>query len=273
MPHPTASSNRVTRFRDRAAALGRAGLPIGDDGSGQADALADAVGLGADGEALLAAAVRSGQDLADRGRGLWRPWFYPALVCSGAALGVALLGHRLTPLMDGLREEFNLPRTPGLILLERIRVLAPVLVVAAVAALAIAWRAVTVRRWRESPLDPLRAALGCETLAALADAGAEPTASRQVADRFGLVADACPIRFVSWAVGEDTGAIPRAEALRLAARVARSEAARRDGEARRVRMSAVALAVAGVATLAYGLVLFVPVIEFFLSISAPSASR
>lgn len=273
MPLPTDSTNRVAHFRERAATLGRAGLPIGDDSSEQADALADAVRLGADGETLLEAAVRSGQDLAARGRGRWRPWFYPALVCSGAALGAAFLGVKLTPLLEGLREEFRLPRSPGLIGLERIRVLVPLLVVAAVAALALAWRAATVRRWRESPVDPLRAALGCETLAALADAGAEPAGSRHVADRFGLAADTCPNRFVAWAVGEDTGAIPRAEALRLGARVARLEAARRDGEAGRVRISVVALVLAGIATLAYGLALFVPVIEFFLSVSGPSASR
>ncbi len=260
-------------FADRAAALRWAGLAIGDGSSVQYEALATAVRLGADPDALLEAAVRSGQDLAEHTRGRWRPWFYPALVCFGAALGTAFVSLWLTPFLEEVHAEFRVAPSAGLEGLEWLRALAPLLVVAALVALLLAWWAATVRMSRETPADPLRAALGCETLVTLAEAGVPAEQCRDVAARFGLGSGSAGEPFLAWAVGDDTGAIPRVDALRLAAKAAQGAAGRRDNEGRRAWATVAALLVAGVATLAYALVLFLPVVEFFMSIATASASR
>ena len=71
----------------------------------------------------------------------------------------------------------------------------------------------------------------------------------------------------------DLGGVPREEALSQAGKVARARAARRDGEARQFGRIVVALVLAGLAVLAYALVLFLPAIDFFMAISEASASR
>jgi len=273
MPRHASSSDAIARFTDRAAALRRAGLPIGDGTAGQFDALLAAVRLGADPETILEAAVESGQDLAAHTRGRWRHWFYPLLVCAGAALGTAFVSLWLTPFLEAVHAEFRVPQSPGLWGLEWLRALAPLLFVAMLAALTLALFAATVHRSRETPADPLRAALGCETLAALAEAGVPTEQCGEVAAGFGLGSGAATGAFSAWAIGEDTGAIPRIDALRLASKTAKAAAARRDGEGRQAWASVASLLVAGVATLAYALVLFVPVVEFFMSIASASASR
>ena len=141
------------------------------------------------------------------------------------------------------------------------------------AAPAVAWWAATARRSRAAGPDPLRAALGCETLAALADAGVLPEEAAAVADAFGIGAAASSPPLIAWATGLDLGGMPRGEALRQAARVARARAARRDGEARQFGRIVVALVIAGLAVLAYALVLFLPAIDFFRAISEASVSR
>ena len=166
-----AHSDAPAAFRARAAGLEAAGLPVAWAGPAATVALAEAVRLGADADRILEAAVRTGQDAATRARGAWRPWFYPALVCAGAALGAALLGAGLTPLFEGVYAEFRVRPGSGLGLIEAARAAAPWLLSAMLMALAVAWWAATARRSRSAGPDPLRAALGCETLAALADAG------------------------------------------------------------------------------------------------------
>ena len=59
----------------------------------------------------------------------------------------------------------------------------------------------------------------------------------------------------------------------LTARHSRARAARRDGEARQFGRIVVALVIAGLAVLAYALVIFLPAIDFFMAISEASASR
>jgi hypothetical protein len=254
-PHtdPTAA------FHARAAGLAAAGL-------------AEAVRLGADADRILEAAVSTGQDAATRARGAWRPWFYPALVCAGAALGAALLGAGLTPWFEGVYAEFRVRPGSGLGLLEAARAAAPWLLAAMIAALAVAWWAATSRRSRPAGPDSLRAALGCETLAALADAGVLPEEAKAVADAFGIGSAATTPPLVPWATGLDLGGVPRGEALRQAARVARARGAQ-HGDARQFGRIVVALVIAGLAVLAYALVLFLPAIDFFMGISDASASR
>ena len=268
-PHtdPTAA------FHARAAGLAAAGLPVAWAGPAATAALAEAVRLGADADRILEAAVRTGQDAATRARGAWRPWFYPALVCAGAALGAALLGTGLTPLFEGVYAEFRVRPGSGLGLLEAARAAAPWLLATMIAALAFAWWAATARRSRATGPDPLRVALGCETLAALADAGVLPEETAAVADAFGIGSAATTLPLIPWATGLDLGGVPRGEALRQAARVARARATRRGGEARQLGRIVVALVIAGLAVLAYALVLFLPAIDFFMAISEASASR
>ena len=266
-------SDPTAAFRARAAGLEAAGLPVAWAGPAATAALVEAVRLGADADKVLEAAVRTGQDAATRARGAWRPWFYPALVCAGAALGTALLGAGLTPLFEEVYAEFQVRPGSGLGLIEAARSAAPWLLAAMLAALAVAWWAATARRSRAAGPDPLRAALGCETLAALADAGVLPEEAAAVADAFGIGAAASSPPLIAWATGLDLGGMPRGEALRQAARVARARAARRDGEARQFGRIVVALVIAGLAVLAYALVLFLPAIDFFMAISEASASR
>ena len=268
-----AHSDPTAAFRARAAGLEAAGLPVAWAGPAATAALAEAVRLGADADRILEAAVRTGQDAATRARGAWRPWFYPALVCAGAALGAALLGTGLTPLFEGVYAEFRVRPGSGLGLLEAARAAAPWLLSAMLAALAVAWWAATARRSRSDGADPLRAALGCETLAALADAGVLPEEAAVVAGAFGIGAAPSTPPLIPWATGLDLGGMPRGEALRQAARVARARAARRDGEARQFGRIVVALVIAGLAVLAYALVIFLPAIDFFMAISEASASR
>ena len=111
------------------------------------------------------------------------------------------------------------------------------------------------------------------TLAALADAGVLSGETAAVAEAFGIGAAASTPPLIPWATGLDLGGVPRGEALRQAARVARARAARRDGEARQFGRIVVALVIAGLAVLAYALVLFLPAIDFFMAISEASASR
>jgi hypothetical protein len=268
-----AHSDPTAAFRARAAGLEAAGLPVAWAGPAATAALAEAVRLGADADEVLKAAVRTGQDAATRGRGAWRPWFYPALVCAGAALGAALLGTGLTPLFEEVYAEFQVRPESGLGLLEAARSAAPWLLAAMIAALAVAWWAATSRRSRSVGLDPLRAALGCETLAALADAGVLPEDAAAVAEAFGIGAAASSPPLIAWATGIDLGGVPREEALRQAARVAQARAARRDGDARQLGRILLALVIAGLAVLAYALVLFLPAIDFFRAISEASVSR
>lgn len=268
-PHtdPTAA------FHARAAGLAAAGLPVAWAGPAATAALAEAVRLGADADRVLEAAVSTGQDAVTRARGTWRPWFYPALVCAGAALGAALLGVGLTPWFEGVYAEFRVRPGSGLGLLEGARAAAPWLLAAMIAALAMAWWAATARRSRSAGPDSLRAALGCETLAALADAGVSLEEATTVADAFGIGSAATTPPLIAWATGLDLGGVPRGEALRQAARVARARAARREGEARQMGRIVVALVIAGLAVLSYALVLFLPAIDFFMAISEASASR
>jgi hypothetical protein len=268
-----AHSDPTAAFRARAAGLEAAGLPVAWAGPAATAALAVAVRLGADADKVLEAAVRTGQDAATRARGAWRPWFYPALVCAGAALGAALLGAGLTPLFEGVYAEFHVRPGSGLGLLEAARSAAPWLLAVMIAALAVAWWAATARRSRSVGPDSLRAALGCETLAALADAGVLPEEAKAVADAFGIGSAASTPPLIPWATGLDLGGVPREEALRQAARVARARAARRDGDARQFGRIVVALVIAGLAVLAYALVLFLPAIDFFMAISEASVSR
>ena len=268
-----APSDPTTAFHARVAGLEAAGLPVAWVGPAATEALAEAVRLGADADRVLEAAVRTGQDAATRARGAWRPWFYPALVCAGAALGAALLGKGLTPLFEGVYAEFRVRPGSGLGLLESARTAAPWLLAAMIAALAVAWWAATARRSRSAGPDPLRAALGCETLAALADAGVRPEEAAAVADAFGIGPAASAPPLIPWATGLDLGGVPRGEALRQAGKVARARAARRDGEARHFGRIVVTLVIAGLAVLAYALVLFLPAIDFFMAISEASASR
>ena len=266
-------SDPTAAFRARAAGLEAAGLPVAWAGPAATTGLAEAVRLGADADRILEAAVRTGQDAATRARGAWRPWFYPALVCAGAALGAALLGTGLTPWFEGVYAEFRVRPGSGLGLLEAARAAAPWLLSAMLVALAVAWWAATARRSRSAGPDPLRAALGCETLAALADAGVLPEEAAAVAGAFGIGATASTPPLIPWATGLDLGGVPREEALRQAARVARARAARRDGEARQFGRIVVAMVIAGLAVLAYALVIFLPAIDFFMAISEASASR
>ena len=268
-PHtdPTAA------FRARAAGLSAAGLPVAWAGPAATAALAEAVRLGADADRILEAAVSTGQDASTRARGAWRPWFYPALVCAGAALGAALLGTGLTPWFEGVYAEFRVRPGSGLGLLEAARAAAPWLLAAMTAALAVAWWAATSRRSRTAGPDSLRAALGCETLAALADAGVSLEEAAAVADSFGIGSAASAPPLVPWATGIDLGGVPREEALRQAGKVARARAARRDGDGRQFGRIVVALVIAGLAVLTYALVLFLPAIDFFMAISEASASR
>jgi len=268
-PHtdPTAA------FRARAAGLSAAGLPVAWAGPAATAALAEAVRLGADADRILEAAVSTGQDASTRARGAWRPWFYPALVCAGAALGAALLGTGLTPWFEGVYAEFRVRPGSGLGFLEAARAAAPWLLAATTAALAVAWWAATSRRSRTAGPDSLRAALGCETLAALADAGVSLEEAAAVADAFGIGSAASAPPLVPWATGIDLGGVPRQEALRQAGKVARARAARRDGDARQFGRIVVALVIAGLAVLTYALVLFLPAIDFFMAISEASASR
>ena len=268
-----AHSDSTAAFRARAAGLEAAGLPVAWAGPAATAALADAVRLGADADRILEAAVRTGQDAATRARGAWRPWFYPAIVCAGAALGAALLGAGLTPLFEGVYAEFHVRPRSGLGLLEAARSAAPWLLAVMIAALAIAWWAATARRSRSVGPDSLRAALGCETLAAIADAGVLSEETAAVAEAFGIGAAASTPPLIPWATGLDLGGVPRGEALRQAARVARARADRRDGDARQFGRIVVALVIAGLAVLAYALVLFLPAIDFFMAISEASASR
>ena len=266
-------SDPTAAFRARAAGLEAAGLPVAWAGPAATAALVEAVRLGADADKVLEAAVRTGQDAVTRARGAWRPWFYPALVCAGAALGAALLGAGLTPLFEGVYAEFHVRPGSGLGLLEAARSAAPWLLAVMIAALAVAWWAATARRSRSVGPDSLRAALGCETLAALADAGVLPEEAKAVADAFGIGSAASTPPLIPWATGLDLGGVPREEALRQAARVARARAARRDGDARQFGRIVVALVIAGLAVLAYALVLFLPAIDFFMAISEASVSR
>jgi hypothetical protein len=268
-----AHTDATAAFHARAAGLAAAGLPVAWAGPAATAALAEAVRLGADADRILEAAVRTGQDAATRARGAWRPWFYPALVCAGAALGAALLGAGLTPLFEGVYAEFRVRPGSGLGLLESARTAAPWLLAAMIAALAVAFWAATSRRSRSVGPDSLRAALGCETLAALADAGVLPEETTAVAEAFGIGAAAATPPLIPWATGLDLGGVPREEALRQAARVARARAARRDGDARQLGRIVVALVIAGLAVLAYALVLFLPAIDFFRAISEASVSR
>lgn len=268
-----AQSDPTAAFRARAAGLEAAGLPVAWGGPAVTTALAEAVQRGADAERVLEAAVSTGQDAAARARRAWRPWFYPALVCAGAALGAALLGAGLTPLFEGVYAEFRVRPGSGLGLLESARTAAPWLLAAMIAALAVAYWAATSRRSRSIGPAPLRATLGCETLAALADAGVLPEDASAVAEAFGIGAAASTPPLVPWATGLELGGVPRGEALRQAARVARARAARRDGEARQLGRIVVALALAGLAVLVYALVLFLPAIDFFMAISEASVGR
>ncbi|MCY3016246.1 MAG: hypothetical protein NT171_16360 [Planctomycetota bacterium] len=268
-----AHSDPTAAFRARAAGLEAAGLSVAWAGPAATAGLAEAVRLGADADRILEAAVRTGQDAAMRARGAWRPWFYPALVCAGAALGAALLGTGLTPLFEGVYAEFRVRPGSGLGLIEAARAAAPWLLSAMLAALAVAWWAATARRSRSDGADPLRAALGCETLAALADAGVLPEETAAVAGAFGIGSAPSTPPLIPWATGLDLGGMPRGEALRQAARVARARAARRDGEARQFGRIVVAMVIAGLAVLAYALVIFLPAIDFFMAISEASASR
>ena len=263
-----AHSDPTAAFRARAAGLEAAGLPVAWAGPAATAALAEAVRLGADADRILEAAVSTGQDAATRARGAWRPWFYPALVCAGAALGAALLGAGLTPLFEGVYAEFQVRPGSGLGLLEAARSAAVM-----IAALAVAWWAATARRSRSVGPDSLRAALGCETLAALADAGVSLEEATAVAEAFGIGAAAATPPLIPWATGLDLGGVPREEALRQAARVARARAARRDGDARQLGRIVLALVIAGLAVLAYALVIFLPAIDFFMAISEASVSR
>ena len=94
-----------------------------------------------------------------------------------------------------------------------------------------------------------------------------------MAGAFGIGAAPSTPPLIPWATGLDLGGVPRGEALRQAARVARARAARRDGEARQFGRIVVAMVIAGLAVLAYALVIFLPAIDFFMAISEASASR
>jgi hypothetical protein len=154
-------------------------------------------------------------------------------------------------------------------LLAAARSATPWLLAATIAALAVACWAATSRRSRSTGPDPLRCALECETLAVLADVGVGP----EDAAASGLGSSASGIPVVAWAIGTDLGGVPRGEALRQAARVARARAARLEGESRQLGRLVVALGLAGVAVLAYALILFLPAIDFFRSIAEASTSR
>lgn len=266
-----AAETAVAAFRDRATALERAGLPVNWGGPAVADALAEAVRLGADGERLLEAAVASGQDAAARARGAWRPWFYPALVCALAAVGAGLLALWLAPVFERVYAEFRVAPGAGMGFLEAVRSAAPLLAVGGLVALWIAWWAATTWRSRAAIHDPLRTALACETLALLDHAGVARDRVDRVAHGFGDAASAAP--FAAWAGGDDLCGVPRGEALRLAARVARATAARREGETRLLARIVASLLVAGLAVLGYALVLFLPALDFFKAIADASASR
>mgnify|MGYP006285412447 CR=1 FL=1 len=267
---PPSAESAVADFRTRAAALERAGLPVSWAGPAAGEALAEAVRLGADGERLLEAAVATGQDAAARARGAWRPWFYPALVCAGAAIGAAVLSVVLAPVFERVYAEFRVAPGSGLGFLESARAAAGWLAAAAAAALLVAWWAATVWQSRLAPHDPLRTALACETLAALADAGVAPDRAEGMVRGIGAEAGAVP--FAAWAGGDDLGGVPRGEALRLAALVARARAARADGEDRRFARIVASVVLAGLAVFAYALVLFLPAIDFFRAVSDASAS-
>lgn len=268
---PPSAETAVADFRTRAAALERAGLPVTWAGSAAVEALAEAVRLGADGERLLEAAVATGQDAAARARGAWRPWFYPALVCAGAAIGAAILSVVLAPVFERVYVEFRVASGSGLGFLESARASAGWLAAAAAAALVVAWWAATVWRSRLAPHDPLRTALACETLAALAEAGVPAEKARGLVRGFG--ADAAAVPFAAWAGGDDLGGVPRGEALRLAARVARARASRSDGDARLFARIVASVVIAGLAVFAYALVLFLPALDFFRAIADAAASR
>ena len=260
-------------FRERVARLERAGLPAGWGGEGVIDALAGAAASGADAEVLLEAAVRTGQEAADLARGRRRPWFMPLLVCAGAALGAALLSTALAPLFDRAYAEFRVPAGPGLALLERARAAQPLLAAAAAAALALAGWVAMASRPRPGPGDSALTALGCETLAALDDAGVEPEAAIAAAGSLAAAVAAAEEPFVRWARGLDLGGVSRAFALRQAARVASARIDRRLGESGWARRVVVAVLVAGAAVLAYALVLFLPAVDFLLALSDSTVSR
>jgi hypothetical protein len=112
-----------------------------------------------------------------------------------------------------------------------------------------------------------------QKLAALADAGVLPDEAPAVAEAFGIRTTSSTPALIPWAIGLDLGGVPRGEALRQAGKVARARAARRDGEARAFGRIVVALVIAGVAVLAYALVLFLPAIDFFKAIAEASVSR
>jgi len=262
---PPSAESAVADFRTRAAALERAGLPVGWAGEAAGKALEAAVRLGADSDGLLEAAVQGGADAASRVRGARRPWFYPALVCAGAALGGVLLAVGLAPFFEQVYAEFRVPPGPGIALVESVRSLAPWILAAGALALGVAWWAAMSRRSRAPVHDPLRTALACRTLAALADAGVAPEGAEEVARSFGPDATAVP--FAAWAVGDDLGGVARGEALRLAARVADARAARHAGDSRWVVRLVTASVVAGAAVLAYALVLFLPAVDLFMAIS------
>lgn len=262
-------SDLKAAFRDRVAGLEAAGLPVTWAGSATMAALAEAIERGADADKILEAAVSTGQDAATRARGAWRPWFYPALVCAAAALGAAFLAIGLSPAFAGAYAEFRVRAGTGMGLLAAARSATPWLLAATIAALAVACWAATSRRSRSTRPDPLRCALECETLAVLADVGVGP----EDAAASGLGSSASGIPVVAWAIGTDLGGVPRGEALRQAARVARARAARLEGESRQLGRLVVALGLAGVAVLAYALILFLPAIDFFRSIAEASTSR
>lgn len=268
-----AESDQSVSFRARAARLESAGLPVTWAGPTATAGLVEAVRRGADADRVLETAVQTGQEALVRARRAWRPWFYPALVCAGAALGAALLGSGLATPLERVYAEFRVSPGAGLGFLESTRAAAPWLMAAVIGAGVLAWWAATARRCRPIGPDPLRSALGCEALAALADVDVLVGDTADVASAFGLGAGASTIPLVDWATGHDLGGVPRADALRQAARVARARAARLDGETRQLRRNVVALVIAGLAVLAYALVLFLPAVDFFMAISEAAASR
>lgn len=261
----------VAAFRDRVALLGRAGLPVAWAGEPTMLALAEAVRLGADPERILEAAVGTGLDAAARVRGAWRPWFYPALVCAGAGIAAAALATALTPVFEAMYGEFRVAPAAGMGVIEAARAAAPGLIAAAAIAFVVAWRAATAWSRRTSVHDPLRTALGCEALAAAFEAGVPSDRLDGLARGLGVATAVDP--FTVWARGDDPCGVARGDALRMAARVARATAARRDGDVRWIGRVVVALVLAGIAVLASALVLFLPAIDFFHAVASPSLER
>lgn len=269
----TPTDSALQSFRERVALLERAGLPAGWGGPGVVDALAGAAASGADADILLEAAVRTGQEAADLARARRRPWFMPLLVCAGAALGAALLSAALEPVFGRAYAEFRVPAGPGLALLERARDALPLLAAAAAAALALAGWVALASRPRPRSGDAALTALGCETLAALDDAGVAPERARAAAGPLAAAVAASEEPLVRWAGGIDLGGVSRAFALRQAARMASASIERRLGETDWARRMIVAVLVAGAAVLAYALVLFLPAVDFLLALSDSTVSR